>query len=59
MREIFHKTVVTENNPEFPWYTFNKKLEYIMTNIDENVAKYINESFEVRTFLLPHPKGYT
>ena len=26
-----------------------------MTNIDKNVAKY-NDSFEVRTFLLIHPK---
>ena len=58
MRDIFHKTI-TENKPEFPRYTFDEKLEYIMTNIDENVAKYINDSLEVRTFLLIHPKRYT
>ena len=40
MRDIFHQTI-TENKSEFPWYTFGEKLEYIMTNIDENVAKYI------------------
>ena len=58
MRDIFHKTI-TENKPEFPLYTFDEKLEYIMTNIDENVAKYINDSLEVRTFLLIHPKRHT
>ena len=57
MRERFYKTI-TENKPEFPWYTFGEKLEYIMTNIDENVAKYINDSLEVRTFLIIHPKRY-
>ena len=55
MRDIFHKSI-SENKPEFPWYTFDEKLEYIMTNIDKNVAKHINDSFEVRTFLLIHPK---
>ena len=49
IRDIFHKTI-TENKPEFLWYTVDEKLEYIMTNIDENVAKYI-DSLEVRTFL--------
>ena len=29
MRDIFHKTI-TENKPEFPWYTFDEKLEYII-----------------------------
>lgn len=58
MRDIFHKTI-TETKPEFPRYNFDEKLEYIMTNIDENVAKYINDSFEVRTFLLIHPKRFT
>ena len=42
MRDIFHKTI-TENKPEFPWYTFDETLEYIMTNIDGNVANYIND----------------
>ena len=55
MRDIFRKSI-TENKPEFPWYTFDEKLEYIVTNIDKNAAKYINDPFEVRTFLLIHPK---
>ena len=54
MRDIFHKSI-TENKPEFPLSTFDENLEYIMTNIDKNVAKYINDSFGVRTFLLTHP----
>ena len=55
MRDILHRNI-TENNPEFYSYTLTEKLEYLMTNIDLSVAKYINNSVEVRTFLLTHPK---
>ena len=55
MREMFLK-IVNENKPEYYLYSINEKLEYVMNNIDENVARYINDSFELRTFLLTHPK---
>ena len=55
MREIFLK-IVTENKPEYYLYSIDEKLQYVMNNIDENVARYVNDSFELRTFLLTHPK---
>ena len=57
-REILLQNIA-ENNPEFPSYTLNEKLEYSMLNIDSNIAKFIFDSFEVRTFLLTHPKRNT
>ena len=55
IRDMFLK-MATENKPEFYTYSDNERLEYIMNNIDGNVARYINESFELRTFLQTHPK---
>ena len=55
-RELLYK-YATDNKPEFPLYTISERLEYLMTNIDVNVAKYINDCFEVRTYLLMRPKG--
>ena len=58
MRDFLYKTV-TESNSEFPSYTINRKLEYIMKNINRTTAKYIFNAIELRTFLLTHPKRNT
>ena len=58
MRDEFHNTV-TRDNPRFLLCTVDEKLEYIMTHIDKHVANYINDSFEVRRFLLTNPKRTT
>ena len=58
MRDILYKTF-TESNLEFPSYTINEKLEYLMINLNKTTAKYIFNSFELRSFLLTHPKRNT
>ena len=55
MRKECFKTLL-ENNPGFRFYTTNLKMEYIMTHIDKHIGKYIYNSFELREFLLTHPK---
>ena len=55
MRETFLK-IVTENKPEYYLYSIDEKLQYVMNNIDENIARYVINAFELRTFLLTHPK---
>ena len=53
MRNKFLGTVL-RNNPRFSFFNMNEKLEYVMTHIDNHVAKYINHCFEIRAFLLAH-----
>ena len=55
MRVELFNIIITGNNG-FYFYTTEEKLDYIMTHIDNQVAKFINLSFELRTFLLSHPK---
>ena len=54
-RDILTKTIL-ENNPGFHWYTMVEQFDYIMSNVDENIAKYINDTFGIRTFLLSNPR---
>ena len=54
-RENLFQNVI-QNNPNFPYFTLNQKLELIMSNIDDKIAKFIFDSFEIRAFLLSHPK---
>ena len=54
-RDILYKTI-SENNPEFLRYTIGNKFDCIMSNIDKDIAKYINDIFDIRAFLLTHPK---
>ena len=44
------------SNPAFLSYTTIEKFGYIMSEIDNDIAKFISDSFEVRTFLLTNPK---
>ena len=55
MRNTVLKTM-TEVNYMLPFYSPKEKLEYIMTNINRDVAIYIANCFKLRTFLLTHPK---
>ena len=43
-------------NTNFNFYTNNEKLEFLMLNIDNNIAKYIYNCFELRTFLTQKPR---
>ena len=52
--QIFNS--ISERNPMFPLYTTNEKLQYIMTNINNDVAIYIANCFKIRAFLITHPK---
>ena len=51
-----NKLYRTLNNPIFQLFAIHEKLEHLMTHLDENIVKYIIDSFEVRTFLITHPK---
>ena len=51
-------TTLVERNPMFNFYSINEKFEYIMSNIDRNVALYITHCFQLRTFLVArHKRG--
>ena len=55
MRNTIFNSIV-ERNPMFQFYQTNEKLKYIMTNIDNDVATYITNCFQIRTFLVTCPK---
>ena len=55
MRVDLYNTITRENN-RFSLFSTEEKLGYIMTHIDNQVVKFINSSFELRTFLLSHSK---
>ena len=55
IRDIFLATVV-ENVPEFAGYDSNKKLEYVMTNINRDVAKLVSDCLDIRSFLVAKHK---
>ena len=53
-KELFRSFV--ERNAMFQLYTMKDKFEYLMTNICTDVALYIVNCFQIRTFLMTKPK---
>ena len=58
-RDVLTKTIVNdyaktilENNHGLHWYTIDEQFDYIMSNMYENIAKYVSDTFYIRTFLL-------
>ena len=45
-----------EFNPMFEAYSNNEKFECLMTNIDREVALFVTQCFQLRTFLMAHHK---
>ena len=55
IRNIFLTTVI-ENFPEVAGYDSNKKLEFVMTNVNWGVAKFVLDCLHIRSFLVAKHK---
>ena len=47
---------ITISNPVFPFLTDDRKLQYLMSDMDANTSNYIANCLQLRTFLVSHPK---
>ena len=47
---------LAELNPLFESYSNNENFEYLMSNIDREVARFVAQCFQLRSFLMAHHK---